>query len=567
MTTPSPTDAAPSPEKAGTRLDDGTRATLDAELERLRAGASGWARRTLPARRALLLKVRAAVGVVAADWVRIAADSKGLPAGHPLRGEEWLAGPYAAIVALDAYAATLDRLARGESPLAGIRFGTAPGGRAVVPTSPRDATDNLLLSGYTTEVWLRPGVTPAHATDAAGLAARHPSSSGGVGLVLGAGNVTAIPFLDVLYELLAFNRVALLKLNPTQDALLPVLAKALAPLTGPGYVRIVRGGGGIGAYLTRHTAIDHVHITGSEATFRAIVGGGLDVPITAELGGVSPIIVAPGRWSRADLRFQAEHIATMRLHNSGHNCIAGQVVLVSGDWDQRVEFERELHAAFARTPQRAVWYPDSEKRLHGVREAYPDAVWSAGDTRAIVRGTGEIETTEYFAPVLGIIELAGTGQTFVDAAVAHANERLTGTLGAHVLVDPRTQRSLGRGFEEAIARLEYGTVAINAWTAFGFLTPTATWGAFPGGTVDDAPSGIGVVHNALLLDDVERTVVRGPFRPFPRSLGRSRFSLLPKPPWFVTSRTGAAVSEGFARFRIDGHWGRLAVTLVRAFGA
>lgn len=113
---------------------------------------------------------------------------------------------------------------------------------------------------------------------------------------------------------------------------------------------------------------------------------------------------------------------------------------------------------------------------------------------------------------------AGNGQEFLDAAVAHANERLTGTLGANVLIEPATQEALGGGFDRAIADLHYGTVAINAWTAFGFLTPTATWGAYPGGTIEDAPSGMGVVHNAFLLDSVERTVVRGPFRPFP---GRS----------------------------------------------
>ncbi|WP_394279490.1 aldehyde dehydrogenase family protein [Microbacterium sp.] len=555
-----------SPDRA---LDEDTRAELDARIARLRAGAKTWASRSTAERLAVLRKVRAAVGVVAAEWASVAADSKGLSARHPLRGEEWLSGPYAALVALDAYDRTLQALADGHSPLDGILFGRAPGDRTVVHTSPLDPIDGLLLSGYTTEVWLQPGVTRGQAMDAAGLAARHPSR-GGVGLVLGAGNVTSIPFLDVLYELIACGRVALLKVNPTQDALVPVFERALAPLRTAEVVEIVRGGGDVGAYLTRHPEIDHIHITGSESTFRAIVGSGpdrLSVPITAELGGVSPIIIVPGPWSDADLRFQAEHVVTMRLQNSGHNCIAGQVVLLSRDWDQRADFDRELRAAYARAPRRPVWYPNSDARLEHVRETYPDAAWSADGTRAIVAGGGEIETTEYFAPVLGIVDLPGTGMDFLEAAVAHANERLTGTLGANVLIDPVTHRAAGSRFEDAIAALRYGTVAINAWTAFGFLTPTATWGAYPGGTVDDAPSGIGIVHNALLLDDVERTVVRGPFRPFPRSLGRSRFSVLPKPPWFVTSRTGAAVSEGFTRFRIDHNWARLAVTLVRAFGA
>jgi hypothetical protein len=190
-------------------------------------------------------------------------------------------------------------------------------------------------------------------------------------------------------------------------------------------------------------------------------------------------------------------------------------------------------------------------------------------------GPGEdataVETTEYFAPVLGVVELAGNGQEFLHAAVAHANDKLAGTLGANVLIDPVTQAALGSGFERAIADLRYGDIAINAWTAFAFLTPTVTWGAFPGGTLEDVGSGIGVVHNALLLDRVERSVVRGPFRPVPRSLGSAfgggRFSLLPKPPWFVDSRTGASVSEGFTRYRMDGNLVRLLGTLVQAFRA
>jgi len=581
--TPAPAKRRPA-QRAGTasaRADAGpaaeVRETLDAAIDAVATGARTWSLLTLGQRRTVLGRIRAAVAAVAEEWADVASTSKGLGPEHALRGEEWLSGPYAALVALDAYADTLGALARGESPIARAKLGRAPGDRVVVHTSPLTATDRLLLSGYATEVWLQPGVTADDARRDAGLGQLSPTASGGVGLVLGAGNVSAIPFLDVLYELMASNRTAILKVNPTQDPLVPVFERALAPLIEPGFLRIVRGGGDVGAYLTRHPSIDHVHITGSESTFRAIVPG-LAVPITAELGGVSPIIVVPGDWSDADLRFQAEHVVTMRLHNGGHNCIAGQVVLLSSDWPQRAAFLRELRAAYDRAPQRPVWYPNSDAKLDAARAHYPDAAWCGDGTRALVVTAEDdataLEQTEYFAPVLGVVSLPGRGQAFVDAAVAHANDRLVGTLGANVLIDPETQSTLGGGFERAIAELRYGTVAINAWTAFGFLTPTATWGAFPGGTVDDAPSGIGIVHNAFLLDRVERTVVRGPFRPFPRSMStawarrlRGGLSVLPKPPWFVTSRTGAAVSEGFTRFRIDGDWAKMAVTLLRAFRA
>ncbi|OZB82643.1 MAG: aldehyde dehydrogenase, partial [Microbacterium sp. 14-71-5] len=469
---------------------------------------------------------------------------------------------------------TLDRIAHGRNPLDGLTVDRTASGQTRVHTFPLEGIDKLLLSGFTGEVWLTPGVTPGDARARAGLAQRSPAAGdGGIGLVLGAGNITSIPVLDVLYELLAHDRVVLLKVNPTQDALVPVYEKALAPLIAPGFLRIVRGAGDVGAYLTAHDAFAHVHITGSAPTFDAIVWGTgpqakrrkreyrpqLKKPITAELGGVSPIIVVPGHWSDEDLRFQAEHVATMRLQNGGHNCIAGQVVLLSRDWAQRDQFLIELRRAYALAPERPIWYPRSDERMAQAAEAYPDALVLA-DRLLVEIGDGDdptaLEQTEYFAPVLGVEQLPGTGQAFLDAAVAHANEKLQGTLGANVLIDPATEASLGAGFERAITALHYGSIAINTWTAFGFITPTVTWGAFPGNTLADVGSGLGVVHNALLLADVERSVVRGPFRPFPRSASivrdGGRFTILPKPPWFASSRTAAEVSEGLTRFRAQG---------------
>ncbi len=47
--------------------------------------------------------------------------------------------------------------------------------------------------------------------------------------------------------------------------------------------------------------------------------------ITAELGNVTPFIVAPGEWSDADLRFHAQSVVTGLVHNASHNCVAGEV--------------------------------------------------------------------------------------------------------------------------------------------------------------------------------------------------------------------------------------------------
>jgi len=568
---------------------------IEAAIADLKVGANAWSHLTVGQRARLLQRVRATVVANAEEWATSSARTKGLEASHPLAGEEWLGSPYGALVALDGYIATLSKLEKGASPLDGVRLDAAPGDRVRAHVFPANGTDRLLLSGYTGEVWLKPGITQAEAVRSAGLAQLAPAQSGGICLVLGAGNQSSIPVLDVLYELVAANRVALLKVNPTQDDLVPLLERALAPLVELGLLRVMTGGPDVGEYLTQHPDIAHIHITGATSTFDAIVWGpahgpGADLTaqrrregkprlhksITAELGGVSPIIVVPGRWTDADLTYQAEHISTMRLYNSGHNCIAGQVVIVSADWDQRDAFLAALRTAYDQMPGRPVWYPRADEKLAAAASDYPDATWNAARDRALIEigpddDATALERTEYFAPVLGVIQVPGLGQEFLDAAIEHANDRLAGTLGANVLIDPSTEEALGSGFTRAIADLRYGSVAINTWTAFAYLNASLAWGGYPGATLDDVGSGIGHVHNTLLLDHVERSVVRGPFRPFPRSVsavgGRGIVSVLAKPPWFASSRTAAAVSEGFTRFQMDHDWVRFSRTMLQSLRA
>ncbi|WP_231556323.1 aldehyde dehydrogenase family protein [Cryobacterium sp. MLB-32] len=484
-------------------------------------------------------------------------------------------------------AQSIAALAAGKSPLAGSRFGTAPGGRVTVPVLPTTGYEWLLLHGFSAEIWMAPGRSPEEVRASAGLGELTPTASGGVGLVLGAGNITSIPPLDVLYEIVANNRSVLLKLNPVMAGMKSVFDKALAPLITFGVLRIVQGAGDVGAYLTQHEGIAHVHITGSAATHDAIVWGtGADAagrkaagtpllakPITSELGGVSPIIVLPSAWTQNDLRYQAEHVVTQRLHNGGYNCIAGQVVVVSSSWPQKKAFLAELRRALAAAPQRPAWYPGSDGRMDAASTAYPNGERMGHDgCRLLIDVTAaddasNVLTTEYFSPVLGVVEVPGTGQAFLDAAVTLANDEFVGTLGANLIAEPKVIRQLGAGFLESIARLRYGTIAINAWTGLGFLTATASWGAFPGATIDNVQSGIGTVHNALLIDRPERTIVRGPFRPFPRSFAHGEFTLFPKPPWFVQARSAATTGRRLAGFAAKPSWLKMPAIFLAAFRA
>ncbi|AJW41174.1 Aldehyde dehydrogenase [Rhodococcus sp. B7740] len=550
---------------------------VDSALADLSAGEKNWERLTLAERRALLERVHALTTAHAQEWVTAATSIKGLDASSSLVGEEWLSGPYSFLNGLGTVAHTLAALEAGTSPLAGAKFGTAPGGRTTVSVLPLNIFERLLLNGFSAEVWLKPGIDRATAQRTAGLAQLDPTRTAGIGVVLGAGNITSIAPLDALYELIAFNRVVALKLNPIMDPLLPVFEKILAPLVDIGALRLLTGGADVGTYLVQHSSVDHVHMTGSAITHDAIVFGPgpdgaarkaandpiLTKEISSELGGVSPTIVLPGEWSRADIEFQAEHIATQRLHNSGYNCVASQVVVLSSEWKQRDQFVAALRAALDRAPARTPYYPGSDKRVSDATATYPSAE-RLGERGGRVLITdlnpGEyapLLQTEYFAPVMGIIELPYSGAAFAAKAVQAANEEFTGTLGINIIGTPGTIKGLGEKFDTMLADLRYGTIAVNAWTAIGFLTAAATWGAFPGHTVDDVQSGIGVVHNALLIDGAERTVVRGPFRPLPRSLVNGELSISPKPPWFVTNKTAASTGKLLTAFAGAPSWSKL----------
>ncbi|WP_280234899.1 aldehyde dehydrogenase family protein [Nocardia cyriacigeorgica] len=566
-----------------TNVAPSTHAAVDAALSELAEGEKRWANLSLRGRRELLDRMRELTLRHADDWVDAAVAIKGLAPSSPLVGEEWLSGPYVLAASLGALSETLGKLEQGRSPLDKASFGAA-GDHVTIDVLPASPFDALLLNGFSAQVWLQRGVSNAAAKANAGLAQRDPSRTNGIGAVLGAGNITSIAPLDTLYELIAHNRVVALKLNPITDPLLPVFGKILAPLIELGAVRILTGGAEVGGYLVTHDLVAHVHMTGSARTHDAIVWGTgaeaderkragtpeLTTPVTSELGGVSPTIVLPGRWSAADIAFQAEHVATQRLHNGGYNCVAAQALIISSDWAQKEQFLTALREAIAKAPARRAYYPGSDDRVAQARSTYPQAerLGSAGE-RLLITGLAPspaepLLSGEYFAPVFGVVELPGTGAEFARAAARTANEACTGTLGVNVIAQPATITELGEAFDELIEDLRYGTIAINAWTGVGYLTPTASWGAFPGHTLADVQSGIGVVHNAWLIDRVERTVVRGPFRPAPRSLLHGEFAMSPKPPWFVGNRTAASTGELLTGFAADPGWTRLPMIFASA---
>ncbi len=555
-----------------TRPAVSTKDVLEKTLQALSGAKARWATRSVHDRRGDLSALLKRTADAAPDWVAAAIEAKGVPRGSAGEGEEWISGPWALESALAALLRTLDMVEHKQPPASADKVRVLPSGQVVVDVFPATVFDKLLLSGYTAEVWMQPSVTSANVTNHMAVAYAKPDTTGGLAVVLGAGNIASIPPLDVIYELVAENRVVICKLNPINDYLGPIFERIFAPMIEQGFVAFVYGGAEVGEPLVRDPRVDKVHITGSAKSHDTIVYGAgeagaarkakrdplLTKPITSELGGVGPVIVVPGPWSDADLQFQAEHVVTQKLHNNGFNCIAAQVLVLHQQWELRDKFLSRVEATMRTIAPRPAYYPGAKDRQRDAAAAHTTVeLIGEGDVpktriQNVDASSGDSAfQTEYFSSVWAETALSATdAASFLKAAVAFANDKLMGTLGAQILIHPTTARELGPKLEEAIAELKYGTIGINAWSGVGFLLSNAAWGAYPGHQLEDIQSGRGVVHNAMLLDQTQKTVVRAPFAPFPRSLTLGELHMSPKPPWFVTNKNAARLGRLLSQFEV-----------------
>ncbi|MEU8620522.1 aldehyde dehydrogenase family protein [Streptomyces sp. NPDC048623] len=543
---------------------------LDHAVAALREGAETWAGTPLAERIALLERLLPRIAEGSEAMVAACARAKGYDAGSPWAAEDWAGAPWALTQTVSAYLRVLRRIASGEEPIH-ARAVHERDGRTVVDVFPAAGWDRLLLNGFTAQVWTRPGTTADGVRSRAASPYRGLPAAPGVALVLGAGNVAAITALDILHKLYVDGQVVIAKMNPVNSYLRPHFEQVFREFTERDWVRFVDGGAAEGARLATHEDVDSIHVTGSERTHDAIVWGADDEaearrrtdtplnakPFSSELGGVSPCVVVPGPWSAADFRFQAEHIVTSKMNNSGHNCVASQILVVPRDWDGTERLLNEIRRVLRELPARTDYYPGAGQRLGAVRTAHPEAeTYGEGNCRILVPDIATTDddmmlSNEVFGSALGVVRLPGaTPDAFLREAVAFANDRLPGTLGATLIVHPRTEKTHRSAVEAAVDGLRYGTVGVNCWSAIGFLLGYTPWGAFPGHTRQDIGSGVGFVHNAFMLaeDDIEKTVLRAPFAPAPRGLFTGSPSLSPRPPYFATNRTGALTLARVTRF-------------------
>ena len=526
---------------------------VERAVAELHAAAPSWTAMGVDERIELLEELSRSVLEAAEGWTTAAAQAKGIRRDSPAMAEDWGSGVLATLRNVQLLASTLrDIRDTGRPAPPAIRIDDR--GHTVVDVYPADLLDRALFPGFTAEVRLAEGVTPEQARERMGRIHHEGHvSEPEVALVLGAGNVSSIGPMDALSQLFAEDRVVALKLNPVNEYLAPHLEVALRPLIRGGWLRILTGGPDVARLIVDHPDVDTVHLTGSDRTYDAIVFGDdaeagerkragtllRTKPITAELGNVTPVIVVPGPWSPRDIAYHGDNIASMLVQNAGFNCIAARVIVQHAAWSRRAALNDAIRDSLRRAEHREAYYPGARERWEAFTAAHPEAEFYGPDGEGDVpftfipdldaTRTDDIAfTTEAFCTVFGEVPLDAPRSVpdFLDMAVDLCNEQLWGTLSASLIVHPRTLNDpeSREAVDRAIDRLNYGSVVVNHWSAAPYAMVSPPWGAAPGATPTDIQSGVGFVHNTFLLEDVRKTVVRGPFHPPVR------------PPWFHTHR-------------------------------
>lgn len=532
------------------------KAGLDAAVAQLRAGLADWERVPLRERIRLAQDLRRRLGREAPGMVAAIRSAQSLPDGGPWSWEPW-AVLLATAQGLRASerAMTLQARQGGGLPASAIRL--RRDGRIIVAAFPQRWDERLLLGDYQGEVWLSPGMSVDEVrTRSGGAAIGSGSRAPGVALLLAAGNAIMPTVSDLVHLLFEEGCTVAVKMSPVLGYLRPALERVVAPLIASDWVRFVDESPATGQCLAHHPGVDRIHMTGSAATYDGLVWGFdeeaerrraadaplLDKPFTAELGGVNPLIVVPGPWTRRDLQRQADRIVMARLLNAGHICSAPQVVLLPDSWPHTDALVDEIRQLMRRVQSRAPYYPGTDAKVQAALadQAHVEVLQPPDRRFLVTVGAGEdavVFREEVFADVLALVRLpAPSVPDYLDAAVRFANDRLAGSLAATVLIDPATARRHRGALTDAVADLRYGAVGINEWAQINALLGYLPWGAYPGHTRQSIGSGVGFTMNPFGLPTPEKGVVSARFRP------------LIKTPFSLTNRTAGTTVRRFVEY-------------------
>ena len=271
----------------------------------------------------------------------------------------------------------------------------------------------------------------------------------------------------------------------------PLSVQALVAVLGDALptdvLRVVPGGGDIGARMAEHPGIDKIMFTGSTATGKAIARSSADnlTRLTLELGGNDAGIVLPG----TDIAAHAEDLFWGAFLNTGQTCAALKRLYVhDSQYDEVVDTLARLATAMPMgngLDEANVLGPLQNKQQFDVVARLVEDARAAG-ARIVTGGEPATGLGELFYPVTIVADVTdGTAivdeeqfgpalpvirYSDLDDAIAAANG-LDAALGASVWSDDPEQA------QQTAMRLEAGSIWINK---HGGIHPMVPFGGIKG---------------------------------------------------------------------------------------
>jgi aldehyde dehydrogenase (NAD+) len=168
----------------------------------------------------------------------------------------------------------------------------------------------------------------------------------GVVLVIGPWNYPVYLTLGPLVGAIAAGNCVVVKPSEHAPASSALLASLLPQYVDPDAISVLEGEAGVSQELLAQ-GLDHVLFTGGPEIGKKVMAAAAPhlTPVTLELGGKSPVIIA----ADGNVAVAARRVAWTKLLNSGQTCIAPDYVLV----DEQVcdQFLTELTATVAEFQQ------------------------------------------------------------------------------------------------------------------------------------------------------------------------------------------------------------------------
>jgi aldehyde dehydrogenase (NAD+) len=326
----------------------------------------------------------------------------------------------------------------------------------------------------------------------------------GTVLVIGAWNFPFALTLGPAVGAIAAGNAVVLKPSEVAPASSALMAELVPKYLDRDAIAVVEGDGAVSQALIEQ-GFDKLCFTGGTEIGRAVYQSAAShlTPVTLELGGKSPVIVA----ADADIDVAAKRIAFSKLLNSGQACIAPDYVLVDASVrDQLVAKIGAAVASFDAAGGKRIVNQRHFDRLTKALAATKGTVAIGGgsDATAIeIQPTVVVDpnldeplmTEEIFGPILPVVTVQS-----LDEAITFVNSRPK-PLAAYLFTKTRSIR------ERVIREVPAGGMVINH-LVFQFATTKLPFGGV-------GPSGLGAYHGKFGFEEFShrKSVLTKPTRP------------------------------------------------------